>query len=270
MRLAFSNIAWDREEDVSVVGLLEANHVNAVDLVPGKYFPDPEVAKAADVALVARWWHDRGFEITGMQALLFGASGLNVFGNDDSRRRLLRRLDSVFAIGEGLSARNLVFGSPRQRDMTGLSGQNAVDMAVDFFSQAGDLAAARNVVLCLEPNPVRYGCNFMTDAESTADIVRRVGHPAIRMQLDLGAIAINGEDAAEVISRHADLIAHIHASEPDLVPLGEGTTNHAAAAAAIRAHLPDHVVSIEVRGDEKSPHLKAVASSLLTALRYYR
>jgi sugar phosphate isomerase/epimerase len=153
--------------------------------------------------------------------------------------------------------------------MNGLSSQTAVEMAVDFFSRAGDLATERGVVFCLEPNPIRYGCNFMTDAESTANVVCRVGHPGIRMQLDLGALAINGEDAAEVISRRADLIAHIHASEPYLVPLGAGATDHAAAAAAIRAHLPEHVVAIEVRADEAMPHLEVIASSLVTARRHY-
>jgi hypothetical protein len=41
------------------------------------------------------------------------------------------------------------------------------------------------------------------------------------MQLDTGAVTINEENAREVVTRYAHLIGHVHASEPNLVTLGE-------------------------------------------------
>ena len=66
MRLAISNIAWDIAEDISVAKLLGKFGVDAIDVAPGKYFPDPANAKDEDIANVRRWWADHGIEITGM------------------------------------------------------------------------------------------------------------------------------------------------------------------------------------------------------------
>lgn len=268
MRLAVSNLAWDREDDPAVASLLRSRDVDAIDLVPGKYFSRPEAATDDDVADVRNWWGSRGIEITGMQALAFGLSEANVFGHEDSQARLLQRLSAVCRIASQLGASQLVFGSPKQRDRTGLDDVEAEEKAVDFFRRLGRIAGDCGVVICLEPNPECYGCNFMTTIESTAVVVRAVAHPAVRMQLDLGALTINQESLPDVLRNHARLIGHVHASEPDLVPLGDGGTDHAQAAAALRVSLPEHVIAIEVKATVQEPHLRAIERSLDVACVY--
>lgn len=71
MRLAISNIAWDAAEDDAVALLLHRHGIDAIDIAPGKYFPEPAKALDEDIARVRNWWRDRGIEIFGMQALLF-------------------------------------------------------------------------------------------------------------------------------------------------------------------------------------------------------
>ena len=122
MRLAISNIAWDVAEDDALAALLQRFRVDAIDIAPGKYFPRPSEAKEADILKVRQWWADRGIEITGMQALLFGTTGLNVFGPLESQAALLQHLDAVCRIGAILGAPRLVFGSPKNRDRSGLAG----------------------------------------------------------------------------------------------------------------------------------------------------
>ena len=114
MRLAISNIAWDISEDTSVAKLLGKFDVDAVDVAPGKYFPDPVSARYEDIAKVRQWWADHGIEITGMQSLLFGTTGLNVFGDTKSQQAMLEHLRAVCRIGAGLGATRLVFGSPKE------------------------------------------------------------------------------------------------------------------------------------------------------------
>lgn len=270
MRVAISNIAWDVAEDEAVAALLARHGVDAIDVAPGKYFPEPARAAPEEMARVKAWWRDRGIEITGMQALLFGSTGLNLFGTAESQDAMLRHLDAVCRIGAGLGARRLVFGSPRNRDRTGLGDAEALEIAVAYFRRLGDCAASRGVTVCLEPNPARYGANFMTTTAETANVVRRVDHPAIRMQLDTGSIAIDGDDPMAVLESHASLIGHVHASEPDLVPLGDGGTDHARAAEALARHLPGHVVTVEMVATKNEPHLESIGRALGVAIRDYR
>lgn len=270
MRLAISNIAWDIAEDLAVAQLLGKFGVDAIDVAPGKYFPDPANAKDEGIANVKRWWADHGIEITGMQALLFGTTGLNVFGDNNSQQAMLDHLGAVCRIGAGLGATRLVFGSPKNRDRSGLSDAQTLEQAVNFFRRLGDAAQEHGVIVCLEPNPTRYGANFMTSSAETAHVVAAVGHGAIRMQFDTGALTSNGESPEAVLESSAGLIGHVHASEPDLVPLGDGGTDHHLMHKALQQHLPDHVVSIEMVATKEEPHLHSIERALTCAVECYR
>lgn len=270
MRLSISNIAWDVAEDEQVARLLREYGIDAIDVAPGKYFPDPTNATDEDIARVKSWWADRGIEITGMQALLFGTSGLNVFGTNQVQADMLAHLEAVCRIGAGLGAPLLVFGSPKNRDRSGLTDQEALEAAVHFFRRLGDIAHAMGVVVCLEPNPRCYGANFMTTSFETAHVVETVAHPAIKMQLDTGAITINGEKVTAVLHTCFHLIGHIHASEPDLLPLGDGGTEHRKVYSALQRYLPNQLVSIEMLATKEESHLAAIERAVKKALGSYR
>ena len=270
MRLAISNIAWETTEDEVIAELLARFAVDAIDIAPGKYFPEPAKATDAEIAQVKDWWAQRGIALTGMQALLFGTTGLNVFGSEQSQAALLQHLAGVCRIGAGLGAARIVFGSPKNRDRSGLTDQQALDAAVLFFRKLGDIAQACGVTICLEPNPTCYGANFMTTSAETAVVVRAIDHPAIRMQLDTGALAINGEDPFTVLEDCAELIGHIHASEPDLLPLGDGGTDHEKMARAVARYLPGHVVTIEMVATKTEAHAQSIERALQVARQHYR
>jgi len=270
MRLAISNIAWDVAEDQALAALLQGYHVDAIDIAPGKYFPRPGETTEADILKVRQWWADRGIEITGMQALLFGTTGLNVFGPPESQAALLQHLGAVCRIGAILGAPRIVFGSPKNRDRSGLSDAETMEMATAFFRRLGDLAAAQGVMICLEPNPTCYGANFMTTSLDTAQVVSHIAHPAIRMQFDTGALTINGEDPSSVLQMSAGLIGHVHASEPNLLPLGDGNSDHVAMHLALSRHLPHHLVTIEMVATQQEPHLESIERALGVAIAHYR
>lgn len=270
MRLAISNIAWDVSEDEAVAQLLSRFSIDAIDIAPGKYFPDPQQAREKDIESVKSWWADRGIEITGMQALLFGTTGLNLFGTQKSQQAMLEHLQAVCRIGANLGANRLVFGSPKNRDCSGLSKQQAQDQAATFCRRLGDIAQACGVLICLEPNPPLYGSNFMTNSVETARVVHAVDHHAIRMQFDTGALTINKESPGTVLKESASLIAHVHASEPHLVPLGDGKTDHQLVRKALDQYLPESLVTVEMLATQKEPHLYSIERALSCAVAHYR
>ncbi|WP_312430860.1 sugar phosphate isomerase/epimerase family protein [Achromobacter sp.] len=249
--------------------LLTSHGIDAIDIAPGKYFPDFAKAADRDIQKVKEWWAARNIEITGMQALLFGTKGLNVFGSSETRVRLLAHLRDVCRIGGRLGAPRVVFGSPKNRDREGLSDAQVWDIAVPFFRDVGDIAHSFGVTVCLEPNPKSYGANFMTTAEETSAVVRAVDHSAIRMQFDTGALTINGEQPDRVLDECAALIGHVHASEPGLVPLGDGGTDHNKMSSALRRYLPAHVVSIEMVATMNEPHVQSIARAITVAMNAY-
>ena len=248
-RLSFSNIAWELSGEPAAADFLRKHGIDSVDIAPGKYFPDIGLVTQAESLRVRDWWRDRDIEVLGMQALLFGVSGLNLFGDVASRTALLERLIAVARVAGWMGARYLVFGSPKNRDRGELNMGQAIDIAVPFFRTLGDRAVEHGVQFCLEPNPVRYACNFMTTTEECAGVVRSVGHPGIQLHLDAGTMAVNHEDPADLVARHHDVVGYVHASEPDLVPVVDGAI-HQSLGRALAVHLPSISVSIEMRNAE--------------------
>ena len=225
MRISISNIAWESEEEPQIAELLTRLGVTAVDVAPGKYFPDVAAASDEDIRKVRAWWEERGISIYGMQSLLFGTKGLNVFGNSESEERLLRHLGHVCRVAEGLGVKRLVFGSPRNRDRTGLSEKEAEDIALEFFSRLGGIAQSHGVVITLEPNPVCYGTNWITTTKEAYAFVKALGNPGIAMQLDTGTVLTNTE-APETIASVREAVGHVHLSEPRLLPLSLAPAEH--------------------------------------------
>ena len=270
MRIAISNLAWNVSDDEQVASLLQKYTIDAIDVAPGKYFSAFASTSVAEISRVRNWWAIRGISITGMQALLFGTSGLNMFGTNEIQTAMLSHLDGICRIGAELGATKIVFGSPKNRDRSSLSDEQTQNMALTFFHRLGDIASRHGVLICLEPNPPCYGANFMINSAETAKIVADVSHSAIRMQLDTGAITINEEDPCQVITEYSALIGHVHASEPDLVALGDGLTDHCKIASRLRACLPDQTVSIEMLPAKKEPNLVAIERTLSVAIRCYR
>lgn len=271
MRIAASNIAWDVSEDAQVAELLKKYQVDAIDIAPGKYFPNPVAAEEKEIYQVKEYWKNHGIELAGMQSLLFGTTGLNVFGSADSQLAMLEHLAGVCRIASVLGVTRLVFGSPKNRDRTGLDDVQVLPHAVSFFRRLGDLAQQQGVVICLEPNPACYGANFMTTSAETLAVIKATDHPAIKMQLDTGAININNEDIFEVLQTAAPYVGHVHISEPGLAVVGDSHADHKIYARAIRKALGDNtLVSIEMVATADEPHIESLERALAFVTTAYR
>lgn len=70
---------------------------------------------------------------------------------------MLEHLRAVCRIGAGLGATRLVFGSPKNRDRSGLSDAQALEQAVSFFRRLGNTAQEHGVIVWqpgAQPNPI--------------------------------------------------------------------------------------------------------------------
>lgn len=270
MRISISNLAWDVNEDQEILALLQEYKVDAIDIAPSKYFSNLTTVTKQEIRKVKSWWASQGVEIVGMQSLLFGTVGLNVFGTPSVQAALLNHLSSICRIGSELGATKLVFGSPKNRDCSGISPNETRDISVNFFRQLGNIAADHGVIICLEPNPVVYGANFMTTSAETGEIVKYVNHPAIKMQLDTGAIIVNDEDICQTLCDSQDIIGHVHISEAQLVPPGDSYLNHQELAHAINTSLPRHIATIEMLATSSETHSSSVRRALKHVTTLYR
>lgn len=247
MKLAISNIAWAERDDELAAALMQEHGVDGVEIAPTIRWPSPLEVSRGELQDYRRFWNSRGIEIVAMQALLYGRSDLTIFESAEQRRATLDHLAGMARLGAALGARVLVFGSPKNRLVGDLSPAAADGIARAFFEEAGRAATDAGVVLCIEPNPEVYGCDFVTKARQGLELVAKVGSPGFGLHLDAAGMTLADDPLVSSLEDCVLALCHFHASEPQLGPLGEGGVDHATIARTLSRLNYAHRVSVEMR-----------------------
>ncbi|HUS46862.1 MAG TPA: sugar phosphate isomerase/epimerase family protein, partial [Phycisphaerae bacterium] len=108
----------------------------------------------------------------------------------------------------------IVFGSGGSRRVPeGFAAAQAADQLVHNMKRWGPIAEAAAVTIVLEP--LNKGeCNIVNSVSEGAELVRRVGHPSIRLLADTYHMTKEGE-GPDSIRRAGELLAHVHCAERD-------------------------------------------------------
>jgi D-psicose/D-tagatose/L-ribulose 3-epimerase len=266
VRLAISNLAWPAAADGEVAFLLPSYGVEGVELAPTRVWPAPDQVSRSEIRACRSFWESAGLEIVAFQALLFGKPELSVFGTPAVRRRAADYLRKIIALAGQLGARALVFGSPKNRQRGELTWEEALTVAVPFFRALGEEAQGWGVCLCIEPNPVEYGCDFVTCIDEGIALVDAVAHPGFGLHLDTGGMKLAQESPARGIARAGQRSRHFHVSTPYLKAI-EPDPLHAECARALRQVGYQGWVSIEMV-EGKLPAPSRWRQALGTSLEY--
>lgn len=266
MKLAISNIAWTSELDNEMLSRLQGN-VAAIEIAPTRLWSDWQFSEV-DVADCLKTLQHHDLVCSSLQAIVFGKPDLKLFGTPDQRLVLIEHLKRVADLSAWLGARPMVFGAPKNRDRGDLDEQTAFRVAVDVFSEVGDYCAQRQVCLCIEPNPPIYGCNFVTTSQQGIDLVRAVNSPGFRLHLDAAGMHLAGDDIARSLEAAADVLEHVHISEPNLSDFAAPQVAHGQMAQGLREIEWDKWISIEMRA---SAHpIKSVEQAIAIVQKLYQ
>ena len=246
MRFAFSNIAWSPHDSPGVFALMREHGITGIEVAPTKLWP--QWADATDEAV--RSARDRlqaeGFVVPSMQALLFGTQGLHVF-DETTHDKLIAHLTHVARIGQEFGARAAVFGSPKQRTRGARTHAEAIDLAAPLFRRLAQVFFDHGVCLCIEPNPRRYGCDFVINAREGIELVKAVDHPGFQLHLDAAGMALEGDSLEDLWPEVAPMLRHFHISETDLGDFRESTVPHTANLQTLRQGGYAGWCSVEMR-----------------------
>jgi sugar phosphate isomerase/epimerase len=109
----------------------------------------------------------------------------------------------------------LVLGSPVQRKVPpGATRRQAEDYALDTIGHCLPALEESGSLLCLEPlTPAET--DFLNTAAEAVGVIRRLGHPNVRLHLDVKAMAAEAMPTPAVIRANAADTAHFHANDPN-------------------------------------------------------
>lgn len=249
MKLAISNIAWDRREDQAVAAVLEQHNIIGLDVAPGKLSDNPTHLTQQDIQPYIDFWADHGIQIVGMQSMLYGHPELTIFDDEATRHQTLDYLKAIIDLAAMLGVGPMVFGSPKNRRIGDLPIEQAHEIAVEFFTALAHHAHTRHTILCLEPNPAQYGADYVLNTNEALELVHMVDHPGFRLHLDAAIMTLNEEDIPTSLQNGMDQLAHFHISEPQLgIVQAGGAVDHALISQTLRQVGYEGWGSIEMRG----------------------
>lgn len=267
-RLSASNIAWDPKEDDAVAATLRAHGFTGVEVAPTKRWESPIEATKKEIAAYRAAWEKRGLKVVAMQALLFGRSDLQLFGSDTVRRALREYMMGLIEMAHGLGATALVFGSPKNRKRGKLSVAEASEVACEFFRELGAMAASRGCVICIEPNPPSYDCDFINTTAEAVALCEAIASRGVKANGDLGAIVTLGEDPTSTLASANGWLGHFHTSEPELAEVTDGP-HQARAASALKALKYAGWISVEMRAPSDGSAVDAIGRAAGRVSRIY-
>lgn len=241
MKLSASNIAWTSEQDETVYALMNAYGFTGLEIAPTRIFPDAPYEHLEEAAQWAgRLQGKYGFEIASMQSIWYGRTE-NIFGTAAERSALTAYTKKAIDFAAATGCRNLVFGCPRNRN---IPAGRSPEVAVSFFKEIGGYAAEKGTVIGMEANPPIYNTNYINDTASALQLIKDVGSPGFRLNLDVGTMLHNGENM-EMLRGKVHLINHVHISEPGLKPITERPL-HRALCRLLKEECYGRFVSIEM------------------------
>lgn len=246
MKLAISNIAWNKDEDLKVYGLMKQYGFNGLEIAPTRIIeesPYDHLSHAKAIAQCLKNSYD--FNICSMQSILFGRAE-RLFGRSSEREVLKQYLKKAIAFALEIGCRNMVFGSPKNRI---IENNGEYNIAVEFFKEIGDYAFENNTVLSIEANPRIYGTNFINSTDEAVQLVKDVGSKGFKINLDYGTIIENNESLYK-LCKIVDIINHVHISEPNLVSIIE-RKDHIELAKILKDAMYQGYISVEMKRAEE-------------------
>ena len=185
-----------------------------------------------DVPAVARQATERG-----LRPVIFSGNTFDEpLVDRAARERALAHLRRSLEVADQLGVRLLVVhvGYP----LAGRSREEQWAAAVEGLRAAGDLASAAGVTLALEPlnSRVDHPGYFLDTLPDALRILAEVGHPAVRLLLDVYHMRVMHEDLLDRLPAALSATAHVHVADvPGRGEPGSGTIPWAAVMDALRA-----------------------------------
>jgi len=243
---------------------------SGIEIAPFTLTDDVRKLTKNDRDSLKRLASSNNIEIVGIHWILITPEGLHITHPDASiRNRTKEYIIELLRFTADIGGRIVVLGSPKQRRILEGTTRNEVWMSMSqMLGECCEEAAKSNVYICLEPLS-RDQTNFINTAEEAMEMVKVVGHPNLRVILDVYSMSDEGNPLDTIIRRVGPLLAHFHANDTNGKGPGQGNADYPSIVRALRDIRYEGYVSVEVFDRSQAP--VAIATDSINNLkRFFR
>lgn len=245
MRIALCNEVIRDKPFEAQCAFAAALGYDALELAPFTLGDRPDRLDGAARQKLRRAAANASIDIASLHWLLVAPAGLSITSSDTTvRERTLETMCRLIDLCADLGGTVLVHGSPAQRPV---AGDDDRARGIDAFAAVAAAAEAAGVTYCIEPL-ARAETGFVNTVAEAADIVRRIGSPAVKTMIDCSAA---GQEETlplpDLIDRWlpTGLIGHIQVNDTNRRGPGQGEDRFAPVFAALRRNGYAGTVAVE-------------------------
>jgi hypothetical protein len=214
MKLAISNLAWEKKDNGNLIKYLQTQGINFLEYTPYKLFLFHKTYHE-----IIKFYKKKNINLYSMQSLFFNEKNYYIFGNNFERKLFFNKLKHKINLASRLGTKIIVFGSPITRKTFGLTKRQQYNIAYNLFKKIATLCKKKKIVFCFEANPKIYGCEFINTTKEALKFVKIINNEYFKINLDLGTIIYNKENYLKLISKNINHIGHVQLSVPGLYSL---------------------------------------------------
>lgn len=247
MKYAICNETFDGWEHARICGRIAELGYGGIEIAPFTLAPRITDVTAAQRSKLRQEAETAGVQIIGLHWLLAKTEGFHLTSADPAvRARTGKYFCELARAAADLGGNILVLGSPLQRNLApGMTLAEAEAHAADTLTHCLPTLEQTGVLLCLEPlTPVET--NFWNTASDAVHMIRRLGHPNVKLHLDVKAMSAEAVPAADVIRANVADTGHFHANDPNKRGPGFGEVDFKPIFAALKETNYAGWVSVEV------------------------
>lgn len=210
--------------------------------------------------------NDAGLDIAGLHWLFVSPQGLHTTTDDAAtRQRTTAYMRDLIRFCGDVGGKVMVIGSPGQRDVqAGVPYATAWQRFTDMIAACVDLAAERNVTLCMEALSIDQ-TNFVTSLAEAVEMVKEIHHPSFQTMFDVHNAHLETDPLPELVRRYMPHIKHIHLNEMDGGYPGSGDFDFGSILSVLEEEDFQGYVSAEVF--DPSPGAEFIARETLRHLK---
>lgn len=248
--LAVSNICWPDGQYVqeAAIDVLASNLVSAIDVAPGKAFPEmgrvgPDGIDRDELVAFRRTLRHGNHGVTGAAMRIAGFQAVtfprkeSIFSDDPEEvGGLQEHMRGIIRLAEFVGAQTIVYGSGGTRLTRELTDGQVFERAAEFFAPLGRMANDAGVVLGIEPVSTTWTDGNSVFGRTGAEVVDfatrlKTEQPgsSIKFVPDSFAMADGGDNILDIVSSADDqdddvLAPHAQIAEPGMAPHTKETT----------------------------------------------
>lgn len=216
--LSLTQISYRLYEQEKIFAFMQKHDIFLLETTPNILFRD--ASKSFDLNMeMIEMVQKYNLSIVSMQSLFYKMPELNIFGERSIRIKTLNYLKRLIKSSSEIGINIFVFGSPKNRFIRNMKYRTANKLAKSVFDDLATFANSYKSVICLEPLPFTFGCNFINNLEEVTAFVKEVNNVGLKVNLDTGSVLTNKDNVDNYYKDLTTYVGHIHISAPNLRPI---------------------------------------------------